>query len=202
MSHTASLAGNHEIVKSALAQAGVVEADDFKQLTDMCRSLAVSPPPQCTARPRVAIVTFSGGAGIVSSDFLDSLGLNVAELSEEARRKLEAIFPGWMPVSNPVDLWPAMEKHLASGRDMCSEALEAVLADPAVDAVLLHVFVARDLSAATWKTLPNRRTDRASRYSSGSWENAMRHFSFSRTPAGSGSPFSRNSIAPWSASAR
>ncbi len=202
MSHTASLAGNHEIVKSALAQAGVVEADDFKQLTDMCRSLAVSPPPKYTSKPRVAIVTFSGGAGIVSSDFLDSLGLNVAELSEEARRKLEAIFPDWMPVSNPVDLWPAMEKHLATGRDMYSEALEAVLADPAVDAVLLHVFVGTKLIRCNLEDVAEQAHRSGKPVFIWLWESATRHFSFSRTPAGSGSPFSRNCIAPWSASAR
>jgi acyl-CoA synthetase (NDP forming) len=46
-----------------------------------------------------------------------------------------------MPVANPVDLWPAMEKNAATDVDIYSEAMKAVLADPAVDAVLLHVFV-------------------------------------------------------------
>jgi acetyltransferase len=46
-----------------------------------------------------------------------------------------------MPVANPVDLWPAMEKHAATDVDIYSAAMKAVLADPNVDAVLLHVFV-------------------------------------------------------------
>jgi len=143
MSHTASLAGNNSIIKNVLAQAGVVEADDFKQMTDICRSLAMTPPRKTDHDAGVAILTFSGGAGIVSSDFLDSSGLNIAELSESTKEQLKAIFPDWMPVSNPVDLWPAMEKHF--GRDMYSESLRAVLGDPAVDAVLLHVFVGTKL---------------------------------------------------------
>jgi len=37
------------------------------------------------------------------------MNLTVAELSDETRKKLKGIFPDWMPVANPVDLWPAME---------------------------------------------------------------------------------------------
>ncbi|MDQ1277850.1 MAG: hypothetical protein QG555_892, partial [Thermodesulfobacteriota bacterium] len=45
------------------------------------------------------------------------------------------------PVSNPVDLWPAMERHATGNIDVMAQALTAVLADPQVDAVLLHAFV-------------------------------------------------------------
>ena len=44
LSHTASLAGNQRIVTGALAQAGVTEARDFKQMMDLCRSLALMKP--------------------------------------------------------------------------------------------------------------------------------------------------------------
>ena len=46
-----------------------------------------------------------------------------------------------MPVANPVDLWPALESHIGADVDVYSRALEAVLADPGVDAVFLHTFV-------------------------------------------------------------
>ena len=39
VSHTASLAGNSAIISGALAQVGVVEAHDFKQMMDLCLSL-------------------------------------------------------------------------------------------------------------------------------------------------------------------
>ena len=141
MSHTASLAGNQRIIAGILAQAGVIEAYDFKQMMDLCRSLAVVPEKPAEAKGRIAILTFSGGAGIVSSDFIEEMNLTVAELSDETRKKLKGIFPDWMPVANPVDLWPAMEKHAATDVDIYSTAMRAVLADPNVDAVLLHVFV-------------------------------------------------------------
>jgi acetate---CoA ligase (ADP-forming) len=141
MSHTASLAGNQRIIAGVLAQAGVVEAYDFKQMMDLCRSLAMVPAGVTDLQSGVAVLTFSGGAGIVSSDFLEEMGLTVADLSPETKARLQKIFPDWMPVSNPVDLWPAMEKHAATEVDIYSEAMKAVMADPSVGAVLLHVFV-------------------------------------------------------------
>jgi acetate---CoA ligase (ADP-forming) len=139
MSHTASLAGNHKIVSGALAQAGVAEAGDFHQMMDICRSLAAKPRP-ASRYGRVAVLTFSGGSGIVASDFIEERGLTMAELSRETKDALGRLFPEWMPVGNPVDLWPALEKHGGTNVDVYSTALAAVLNDPCVDAVFLHAF--------------------------------------------------------------
>jgi acyl-CoA synthetase (NDP forming) len=139
MSHTASLAGNHHIIEGVLAQAGVHEAKDFKQMMDLCRTLALFPNLSARAG-RVAILTFSGGAGIVSSDFIDELNLSVANLSPETREALKQVFPDWMPVSNPVDVWPAMEKNAQTDIDVYSATMKAVLTDPDVDAALLLAY--------------------------------------------------------------
>ncbi len=142
MSHTASLAGNGAVVSGALAQVGVVEAHDFKQMMDLCRTLADYPKISPKENRRVVILTMSGAAGIVSSDFIEEHDLTVADLSMGTVEALKEIFPGWMPVSNPVDLWPAVELH---GRKKAyTKALEAVCTDPGVDAVLFHGFVGGD----------------------------------------------------------
>lgn len=140
MSHTASLAGNHQIIRGALAQAGVVEATDFRELMDLCRSLAVAPKVPKDRPGRIGVLTFSGGAGIVFADFIEEMGLTVAELSETTKTILAGIFPEWMPPSNPVDLFPAIEHHVGDAINVVKGSLEAVVADPAVDAVMLHVF--------------------------------------------------------------
>jgi acetate---CoA ligase (ADP-forming) len=140
MSHTASLAGNRRIVAGALAQAGVIEARDFKQMMDLCRSFALTKQP-LGRKDRVAILTFSGGAGIVSTDFVEEKGLAIADLAESTRTTLRELFPTWMPVSNPIDLWPAIESHIGTGVDVYSRALAAVLSDPGVDAVFLHIAI-------------------------------------------------------------
>ena len=140
MSHTASLAGNHRIIRGAMSQAGIIEATDFRELMDLCRALAVAPPIAEGHPGRVAVLTFSGGAGIVFADFIEEMGLAVAELSDSTKAALSKIFPEWMPPSNPVDLFPAIEHHVSDDVNVVEGSLEAVMADPAVDGILLHVF--------------------------------------------------------------
>ncbi len=146
LSHTASLAGDGKVVKGALSQVGVVEAHDFKQMMDLCRSLADYPERSPKSRTQVAVLTMSGAAGILSSDFMESLGLSAADLEAETVAALKQIFPKWMPVSNPVDLWPAVELH--GRKKVYRTAFEAVCNDSHVDAVLFHIFVGGTASAA------------------------------------------------------
>ncbi len=138
MSHTASLAGNGAVIRGCLVQAGVIEAKDFKQMMDICRALAMYPDVRTAGDGRVAVLTYSGGAGIVSADFIHETGLELATLSDDTRTALKSVFPEWMPVSNPVDLWPAVERN---GVDRAyGTALASVCADPGVDAVYVHAF--------------------------------------------------------------
>ena len=84
-------------------------------------------------------MTMSGAAGILSADFIEQHGLKMADLSPGTVELLEKIYPAWMPVSNPVDLWPAVELN---GREKAyREAFQAVCGDSDVDAVLFHGFV-------------------------------------------------------------
>ncbi len=144
MSHTASLAGNGAVVGGALAQVGVVEAYDFKQMMDLCRSLADYPQIPPEESRRVAVLTMSGAAGILSADFIEQHGLRVADLSTGTVEQLQEIYPDWMPVSNPVDLWPAVE--LNGRKKAYRHAFQAVCGDPQVDAILFHSFVGGDVS--------------------------------------------------------
>ncbi len=139
MSHTASLAGDADVIRGALIQVGVTEANDFKQMLDLCRTRARYDQIPSDNNGRIAILTYSGGAGIVSADFVDQMGLAVADLSSETLEKLATVYPQWMPPANPVDFWPAIEKN---GPDKVYQtAFEAVCSDPGVDAVLFHIFI-------------------------------------------------------------
>ncbi|MGE0085000.1 MAG: acetate--CoA ligase family protein [Desulfococcaceae bacterium] len=139
MSHTASMAGDKAVVSGALIQAGVTEAKDFDQMTDLCRTLALYPHVEGSGRGRVAILTYSGGAGIVSADFIHECGLELAELSEKSVTAMKTVFPEWMKPSNPIDIWPAVEQHGAE--KAYGTAFHAACADPGVDAIFLHIFV-------------------------------------------------------------
>ena len=136
-SHTASLAGDARLTRSLLQGAGVIIAEDFHHLADLAQSLAMW--PRVAPGARAAVLTYSGGAGILTCDLLARRGLGVAELGGDSLRRLqEEVFPPWMAPGNPVDLYPAMERL---GRlPAFMQASEIVLADPGVDALIIHYF--------------------------------------------------------------
>lgn len=151
MSHTASLAGDGAVASGVLAQAGVIQAQDFGQMMDMARTLAFYPQVQYAQPPAVAVMTYSGAAGIVSADFIERHGLALAQLSNGTVASLKSLFPEWMPVGNPVDLWPAIEAN--GPQRVFPEALKALSADPQVDLIVLHVFVGGRIAGADIRTL-------------------------------------------------
>ena len=139
-SHTASLAGHYDLIKGALKQAGIRQADDFFEMVDMARALEkdfhLQQPPQ--GKSRMAILSFSGASGIVTTDHMEKYGLTLARLSPRTQKRLEEFSPAWMPVKNPVDYWPAIEKH---GPALTyKHAIEALHDDPEVDGIIVHLF--------------------------------------------------------------
>jgi acetate---CoA ligase (ADP-forming) len=138
LSHTASLSANGVIISGAMAQAGIVTADDFYQLADYCKTLGRYPDIAPRKASRVAVLTYTGAAGIVSTDIMDKHGLALSTLTPATLNQLKTVFPEWMPPANPVDMWPAI--ILNGSKKVYGTAMEAVCADPGVDAVFIHCF--------------------------------------------------------------
>jgi acyl-CoA synthetase (NDP forming) len=66
-SHTAALAGNHEMMEGALRQSGILEAKTESEVTSFCKILSFyhhRPLAKCT----IAVVSSSGGHGVLASD--------------------------------------------------------------------------------------------------------------------------------------
>jgi acetyl coenzyme A synthetase (ADP forming)-like protein len=126
-SHTGALAGQDLAVDALLAQCGVLRANSVEELFDLAMAFGNLPLPK---GKRVGILTNAGGPGIILADACEAEGLEVAELSEETRSQLRALFPEEASVRNPVDM-------IASATpEIYREALEIVLGDPGVDAVI------------------------------------------------------------------
>jgi len=83
--------------------------------------------------PGRAILTFSGGAGILSCDLVEQQGLRVADLSASTKKELASVFPDWLPASNPVDMFPAFAARGAAAA--YNGAFNAVVRDPRVDVI-------------------------------------------------------------------
>jgi acyl-CoA synthetase (NDP forming) len=136
-SHTSALAQDDRVLDSALRQSRVIRVQGMTELLDVARCLGVAKARKA-ARARLVVLTFSGGGGVVTSDHIADLGMELADLRRETLCKLEEVFPDWMDPSNPVDLYPAYEKKGTT--ETLKRTIEAVMEDPGVDAVYLHVF--------------------------------------------------------------
>jgi acetate---CoA ligase (ADP-forming) len=130
-SHSGSLVGDHEVFETAFRQAGVVCAKDPEEALDYTKTFLYLPPMKGN---RVAVITFTGAGGIILVDTFEEHGLTLATLSEETLKTARDLSPDWMPIGNPMDIWPAVMKN---GMDrVYRAALEAVLQDDHVDGVV------------------------------------------------------------------
>jgi len=132
ISHTGSLAGSEVAVDSLLYQCGVLRVDSMEELFDLAGAVQTGKLPLGN---RVAIVTNSGGPGILATDACVSAGLDLASLSKKTTAALERLLPPEASAHNPVDL-------IASADAKCfDKALTLVEKDAGVD-MILAIFVA------------------------------------------------------------
>ncbi len=120
--------GDDLAVDALFRQAGVIRVEGVSQLLDVGRLLAGQPLPP---GPRVAIITNARSPGVLALGALPGAGLQAASFGVDLRRELARQLPVGAQVDNPVDL-----THHAVPADYAT-TLDAVLADDAVDAVVV-----------------------------------------------------------------
>ncbi|MBU2549225.1 MAG: CoA-binding protein [Proteobacteria bacterium] len=138
-SHTGSLVGDALVYDAAFQRAGIIPVRGQEEIHDSVKALLSAPLMQGR---RVAVITFTGAGGIMLIDALDARGLELARLSPETIRRVQDVSPPWMPIGNPLDIWPALMKQ-GMGH-VYRLTLEAVLQDEAVDGVVC-IAIAPDL---------------------------------------------------------
>lgn len=130
-SHTGALAASDVAVDALLSQAGVLRAGSVEELFDLAMAFGGQPLPRSR---RVAVLTNSGGPGILAADALEANGMEVAELDSATVARLKPLFPEEASLRNPLDM---IASATPSGY---RTALEVLLSDPGIDSVL-SIFV-------------------------------------------------------------
>lgn len=127
-SHTGSLAGADKAANALLGQSGVIREYSLQKLFATAKVFANSPIPQ---GDRVAIITNSGGPGIMATDAVCEYGMQMAKISDETKEKLRSFLPAAASVKNPVDM-------IASAPiEHYKQTLETVIADENVDMIMV-----------------------------------------------------------------
>ena len=126
-SHTGSLAGADKAANALLAQSGVIREYSLKDLFATAKVFANCPIPKGN---RVAIITNSGGPGIMATDAVCEHGMQMAKISDATKEKLRSFLPSAASVKNPIDM-------IASAPiEHYQQTLETVIADENVDMII------------------------------------------------------------------
>ncbi len=129
-SHTGALAGISEVAKGAFKRAGIVVIENSDELFPAAETLSSLPPIK---NNKIAILADGGGHATIAADLLTDLGVELPELSEKTRIRLQKILPAAASVPNPVDV--------AGGTDadpsVFADCAEIILKDPNVGGLLI-----------------------------------------------------------------
>jgi acetyltransferase len=121
-SHTGALAGEDAVYDAAFNRAGILRVRTFEELFDCAELLAKQPK---IIGPGLAIVTNSGGPGVMAADALSDCGFEPVTLSDETLEKLDSVLPSHWSRANPVDmLGDASVKEYCQVVDICVKAPE------------------------------------------------------------------------------
>jgi acetyltransferase len=127
-SHTGALAGDYAVYDAAFKRAGVVMVDE---ISDLFNCASVLDSRFLPAGPRLAIVTNAGGPAVLAADSIISHGGELAELSEETKRVMDANLPPYWSHGNPLDILGDADTN------RYELAVKTCIADPNVDGLLV-----------------------------------------------------------------
>ncbi|MFI7600474.1 acetate--CoA ligase family protein [Actinoplanes sp. NPDC049681] len=128
--HTGALVGDDDVVDAAFRQLGVVRVRALEDLMITAGLLGeIGPLPGS----RLGVVTPSGGASEIIADRAEAEGLSLPPFAPTTAARLKAILPDFATVQNPLDV----TGYVVVDRTLLGRALDVVVQDPGIDAVLL-----------------------------------------------------------------
>ncbi|MBO9354637.1 CoA-binding protein [Bordetella petrii] len=140
-SHTGALAGDDALYDACLGQHGALRVDSLSQMIDAARLYLFDSVPQGN---RLAVMSVSGGAGVLIADEAERWGLRLPALPTQAADALAQVLPPFVKAANPLDLTGNVVQDTAS----ISKALEAVASAPGTDAIVLFVGLMHSIATA------------------------------------------------------
>ncbi len=127
-SHTGAIAGSDAAYDAAFRKTGIIRVEDVGSLFDFAQAFSSQALPK---GPNLAIVTNSGGPGIMAADATEKSKLNMARLEVGTIEKLRSVLPPFAALYNPIDLIgdaPAIRYK---------DALDIILKDNMVHSILV-----------------------------------------------------------------
>jgi acetyltransferase len=133
-SHTGSLAVSDRIYDSVMKQVGAIRFNTWQEYWDIPKVFAYQPLPRGN---RIAIISHSGGAGVMAADVATEAGLAIANFSSTTLGKLAKLSPRL--ARNPIDLGPALSL-VDAPFSLQEEVIAMVLDDANVDCATIVLY--------------------------------------------------------------
>ncbi|WP_281016644.1 MULTISPECIES: acetate--CoA ligase family protein [unclassified Minwuia] len=127
-SHTSALAGADQIYDAVFSQFGVHRVNAIEEFFDLGAALAVGGRPE---GDEVALVTVSGGVGVLMADDAATRGLEVTPLPDATQAKFKELVP-YAGVNNPLDV----TGQIINQPDLFEKAMRLVLEEGSYDTVI------------------------------------------------------------------
>lgn len=132
-SHTGALACSDAVFDAVLRDGGAIRVPSIEQLLEVGHALSVVGAQRLPVGPRVAVLTASGGFGVLLADAASAQGLSLPKLKNETQAQILSVVPFAAP-SNPVD----MTAQVSSRPELLAQVLGAVARDASCDALILQ----------------------------------------------------------------
>ncbi len=133
-SHTGAIIKASDVVfDTALRQAGAIRVHGLDEFFDLAKVFEYYQPMKGN---RIAVASFSGGEGVITTDFCYLNGLTLAHPSEESMKVLRTIMPPWEIPVNPYDTGVANQ---FVSTDTVSVYVDTLSNDPNVDCLAIQV---------------------------------------------------------------
>jgi len=132
LTHTGSISGDFNIFKGLCKQLNVILAENFEELFLLAKCFSFLDGKYGN---NIAIVSITGSGCVLSADACEKYNLKIAKLTDNTIKKIKEVFPKWQKVTNPVDIWAAIEKH--GPEKTYHHVVQAVCEDKNVEAILV-----------------------------------------------------------------
>jgi len=136
LSHTSSVAASPQLASDIFRQYRIVEAESEQEIISFAKILSLCSKP--IKNGNIAVVTVSGGHGVICADLIAKYGLNLVGFTEEEQNEMRQLINPTAAhiatVTNPIDL-------TGSAEDIDLERVfEYILKLEKVEAVLVLTF--------------------------------------------------------------
>ena len=149
-SHTGALAGDDSLFEACLRQYGALRVQSLTEMMDVARLLLHEATP---LGPRLAVMSVSGGAGVLIADASEPLGLELPPLKEEIRDALKPVLPSFVHPANPLDI----TGNVLQDTPMIARAMQGLAQDPNTHAIVLFIGMMHSIADAFVEALSHAR---------------------------------------------